>query len=35
MADVAQRAGTSTRTVYRLITNKANLLVRVMSDRVG
>jgi AcrR family transcriptional regulator len=34
-ADVAQRAGVSTRTVYRLIPNKANLLVRVASDRVG
>jgi len=35
MADVAQRAGVSTRTVYRLIPNKADLLVRVVSDRIG
>ena len=35
MADVAQRAGVSTRTIYRLIPNKADLLVRVVSDRIG
>jgi AcrR family transcriptional regulator len=35
MADVARRAGISTRTVYRLIPNKADLLVRVVSDRIG
>jgi AcrR family transcriptional regulator len=35
MADVAQRAGVSTRTVYRLIPNKADLLARVVSDRIG
>jgi AcrR family transcriptional regulator len=35
MADVAQRAGLSTRTVYRLIPNKADLLARVVSDRIG
>jgi AcrR family transcriptional regulator len=35
LADVAQRAGVSTRTVYRLIPNKTNLLVRVVSDGIG
>ena len=35
MSDVAQRAGVSTRTVYRLIPNKADLLARVVSDRIG
>jgi len=30
--DVAQRAGVSTKTVYRLIPNKADLLERVFSD---
>lgn len=35
MADVAQRAGVSTRTVYRLIPNKADLLVRVASNGIG
>jgi AcrR family transcriptional regulator len=35
MADVAQRSGLSTRTVYRLIPNKADLLARVVSDRIG
>ena len=35
MADVAQRAGVSTKTVYRLIPNKADLLTRVVSDRIG
>jgi AcrR family transcriptional regulator len=32
MNDVAQRAGVSTKTVYRLIPNKADLLQRVISD---
>jgi AcrR family transcriptional regulator len=35
MTDVAQRAGVSTKTVYRLIPNKAELLTRVVSDRIG
>ena len=35
MADVAQRAGVSTKTVYRLIPNKADLLTRVVSDHIG
>jgi AcrR family transcriptional regulator len=35
MAEVAQRAGVSTKTVYRLIPNKADLLTRVVSDRIG
>src|SRR5580704_16624071 len=35
MADVAQRAAVSTKTVYRLIPNKADLLTRVVSDRIG
>jgi AcrR family transcriptional regulator len=35
MADVAQRAGVSTKTLYRLIPNKADLLMRVVSDRIG
>ena len=35
MAAVAQRAGVSTKTVYRLIPNKADLLTRVVSDRIG
>jgi AcrR family transcriptional regulator len=35
MADVAQQAGVSTKTVYRLIPTKADLLVRVVSDRIG
>ena len=35
VADVAQRAGVSTKTVYRLIPNKADLLARVVSDRIG
>jgi AcrR family transcriptional regulator len=33
--DVAQRAGVSTKTVYRLIPNKADLLRRVISDTIG
>jgi AcrR family transcriptional regulator len=35
MADVAQRAGVSTKTIYRLIPTKADLLARVVSDRIG
>jgi AcrR family transcriptional regulator len=35
MSAVAQRAGVSTKTVYRLIANKADLLTRVVSDRIG
>jgi len=35
MADVAQRAGVSTKTIYRLIPCKADLLARVVSDRLG
>jgi AcrR family transcriptional regulator len=35
MAAVAQRAGVSTKTVYRLIPNKADLLTRVVSDRIS
>jgi AcrR family transcriptional regulator len=33
--DVAQRAGVSTKTVYRLVPNKAELLQRVISDTIG
>jgi AcrR family transcriptional regulator len=33
--DVAQRAGVSTKTMYRLIPNKAELLQRVISDTIG
>jgi AcrR family transcriptional regulator len=33
--DVAQRAGVSTKTMYRLIPNKADLLQRVISDTIG
>ena len=33
--DVAQRAGVSTKTMYRLIPNKADLLARVISDTIG
>ena len=33
--DVAQRAGVSTKTMYRLIPNKADLLGRVISDTIG
>jgi AcrR family transcriptional regulator len=33
--DVAQRAGVSTKTMYRLIPNKADLLERVISDTIG
>jgi AcrR family transcriptional regulator len=35
MADVAERAGVSTKTVYRLFPNKADLLARVVSERIG
>ena len=35
MNDVARRAGVSTKTVYRLIPNKADLLRRVISDTIG
>jgi AcrR family transcriptional regulator len=35
MNDVAQRAGVSTKTVYRLVPNKADLLQRVISDTIG
>jgi AcrR family transcriptional regulator len=35
MADVAERAGVSTKTVYRLFPNKAELLTRVVSERIG
>jgi len=35
MAEVAQRAGVSTKTVYRLIPTKADLLARVVSGRIG
>jgi AcrR family transcriptional regulator len=33
--DVAQRAGVSTKTMYRLIPNKAELLQRVISETIG
>jgi AcrR family transcriptional regulator len=35
MSYVAQRAGVSTKTVYRLVPNKADLLQRVISDTIG
>jgi AcrR family transcriptional regulator len=35
ISDVAQRAGVSTKTMYRLIPNKAELLQRVLSDTIG
>lgn len=35
MAAVAQRAGVSTKTMYRLIPNKAELFRSVVSDRIG
>src|ERR1700733_14297732 len=35
IAAMAQRAGVSTETIYRLIPNKADLLTRVVSDRIG
>jgi AcrR family transcriptional regulator len=33
--DVAKRAGVSTKTIYRLIPNKGELLQRVLSDAIG
>ena len=35
MCAVAERAGTSTKTVYRLIPNKAELFKNVISTRIG
>ena len=35
MGDVAERAGVSTKTVYRLFPNKADLLAQVVTDRIG
>src|SRR5262249_33836967 len=35
MTDVAQRAGISTKTQYRLVPTKADLLERVVSERIG
>jgi AcrR family transcriptional regulator len=35
MADLAERAGVSTKTVYRLFPNKADLPARVVSERIG
>ena len=35
MEDVAQRAGVSTKTLYRLIPTKADLFKSVVSDRIG
>jgi len=35
MASVAQRAGVSTKTMYRLIPTKADLFCGVVSDRIG
>src|SRR5262249_40580023 len=35
MNEVAQRAGVSTKTLYRLIPTKADLLRGVVSDRIG
>jgi len=35
MNDVAQRAGVSTKTMYRLIPTKADLFKSVVSDRIG
>lgn len=35
MADVAQRAGVSTKTLYRLIPTKADLFSSVISERIG
>jgi AcrR family transcriptional regulator len=35
MADVAESAGVSTKTIYRLFPNKAELLTRVVSERIG
>jgi AcrR family transcriptional regulator len=35
ISDVAQRAGVSTKTLYRLIPNKADLFENVIIDRIG
>jgi len=35
MADVAERAGISTKTLYRLVPTKANLFANVIADRIG
>ncbi len=35
IADVAQRAGVSTKTLYRLIPNKAELFESVVAERIG
>src|SRR4051794_39662495 len=35
MADVAQRAGISTKTLYRLIPTKSDLFNNVISERIG
>jgi AcrR family transcriptional regulator len=35
MAAVAQRAGVSTKTLYRLVPTKADLFKKVISDRIG
>jgi AcrR family transcriptional regulator len=35
MSAIAERAGVSTRTVYRLFPNKADLLAQVVTDRMG
>jgi AcrR family transcriptional regulator len=35
MGDIAERAGVSTKTVYRLFPNKADLLAQVVTDRIG
>jgi AcrR family transcriptional regulator len=34
MADLAERAGVSTKTVYRLFPNKADLLARVVCESI-
>jgi AcrR family transcriptional regulator len=35
MTDIAERAGVSTKTIYRLFPNKSDLLAQVVSDRIG
>ena len=35
MADVAERAGVSTKTLYRLVPTKADLFANVIADRIG
>jgi AcrR family transcriptional regulator len=35
IADIAERAGVSTKTLYRLIPNKADLFADVIADRIG